>query len=79
MIKNLHDLALAWVGLKRTVIAEYSGSIERDFKALAAQVVNEINPLLLAHDAEPINVEACFSDWELEEEEEDWGSIGPPS
>lgn len=67
---TLTELAESYVIAEKALIGEYSGCIMRDHLRLRNRVMNEINPLLVAHGAEPLNVDKLFSEYDNYEEEE---------
>lgn len=53
---TLTELAEAYVGLKLTCIHEYYGNFEDHYRRLRARITDEINPMLVKHGADPIDV-----------------------
>lgn len=53
---TLTELAQGYVGRGLTIIHEYYGNWEERHRELRKQIVEEINPLLAQHGAEPIDV-----------------------
>ena len=53
---TLTELAEAYVGLRLTVIHEYSGDFDSDYRRLRTHIIDEVNPTLVQHGAKPINV-----------------------
>ena len=54
---TLTELAQNYVGYRLTCIHEFCGNFEEKHRELRAIIVNEINPLLAQHGADPIDVD----------------------
>lgn len=54
---TLTELAQNYIGQRLTVIGEFYGNFDQHHRTLRKLIVNEINPLLLKHGAEPISVD----------------------
>lgn len=53
---TLTELAQGYIGRGLTIVHEYCGNFEERYREMRKQIVEEINPLLLQHGAEPIDV-----------------------
>lgn len=53
---TLTELAESYVGNRLTVIHEFCGNWEDKHRELRKQIVEQINPLLKLHGADPIDV-----------------------
>lgn len=54
---TLTELAQGYVGRGLTIVHEFYGSYERRYREMRQQITDEINPLLIQHGAEPIDVD----------------------
>jgi hypothetical protein len=63
---NLHELAEGYVGMRRTIIGEFYGDMDTQYRKLRALIVDEINPMLVQHGAEPLSLD-CVPDPDAED------------
>lgn len=54
---TLTELAESYIGDRLTVIHEFYGAFDLHYRRLRTLIVDEINPLLIQHGAEPVSVD----------------------
>jgi hypothetical protein len=54
---TLTELAESYIGNRLTVIHEFYGAWNLHYRQLRSLIMDEINPLLIKHGAEPIEVD----------------------
>ena len=76
---TLTELAQSFVGQRLTIIHEYYGNFDDHYRRLRALIVDEINPLITTHGAEPISVDLVPNPDEEDDPEpaETFASIWP--
>lgn len=68
-IQTLTDLARSWFEARRSMVHEFGGSISDGLRELRDEAETKVNPLLVAHGAEPLNLDALLAHDFLDEEE----------
>lgn len=63
---TLTELAESYVGYRLTCIHEFCGNFEEKHRELRKQIIEQINPLLKQHGADPIDVD-LVADPDLED------------
>ncbi|HRP06099.1 MAG TPA: hypothetical protein PLV87_14390 [Opitutaceae bacterium] len=68
-IHTLTDLARAWFESRRSIVHEFDGSISEGLRGLRDEAEMNVNPLLVAHGADPLDVATLLANDFLDEEE----------
>lgn len=53
---TLTELAEGYIGRGLTIVHEYYGNYDERYREMRQQIVEQINPLLVKHGADPIDV-----------------------